>query len=138
MHAANDCLIIYIAARTAKKCLNEGRTVTYQCQVPAVVGVLDWNGVGFDCPTDSTISNNTLPLQTSACPLLDQPVYNAVCGPYSGNLTCAEDQEHLISVLEFKSNYSMMNGGNISCLLNTDRVEIFSVRIGGKLFFDLF
>ncbi len=118
------------AAGRTEKCFNEGETVTYQCTVPAVVGVLDWNGVGFDCPNSNTISNNVLPLQTATCPLREIPV--GKCGPYFGNLTCTDDEQHLISVLQFKSDYSIMNGGNISCLLNTNETETFEVTIGGK------
>ena len=121
-----------IAAGT-EICFHEGETVTYQCRVPAEVGVLDWNGVGFDCPSSNSIANNVLPLPTETCPLPFEPVYFGECGPYFGNLTCTEDQQHLISVLKFEANYEM-NGGNISCrLFRGGEIETFTVRVGGKL-----
>ncbi len=122
----------------AEDCFNEGQIVTYECQVPAVFGTLDWNGVGFDCPDAHTISNNALLFPTAPCPLPfanEDGVYIGVCGPYFGNLTCTEDGAHLISVLEFEANYEM-NGGNISCkFLNTNRIETFPVRVRGKINF---
>ncbi len=99
----------------ADRCFNEGKIVTYHCRVSAEVGTLDWNGIGFDCPSSDTITNNTLPLPTAPCPLSDEPVYIGICGPYFGNLTCTDDQ-HLTSILEFETNIEM-NGGTINCRL---------------------
>ncbi len=118
------------AADRTNNCFNEGQIVTYECQVPAVGGTLDWKGIGFDCPSHNTIANNVLPLPTTSCPL-DEPVYTGICGPYFGNLTCTDDQQSLLSVLEFNSSFGM-NGSTINCLLNNIGIETFSVRIGGK------
>ncbi len=99
-----------------------------------MLGSLDWNGVGFVCPSNNTGSNNVLGLPTTPCPLPFGPVHNGRCGPYLGNLTCTEDGNYLISVLKFKAKYAM-NGGTISCQLNDITNETFPVRVGGKLNF---
>ncbi len=98
-----------------------------------MAGILNWNGVGFDCPSNiSYFTNNVISIPTTPCPLSFGFEHTGVCGPYSGSLTCTDDQEQLLSVLEFEANYEM-NGGNISCLFRGGEIEILSVRVGGKL-----
>ncbi len=121
----------------AEDCCREGQIVTFECQIPAEVGTLDWKGVGFDCPNTNTVANNVLGIPTARCPNLpfanDDGAHTGKCGPYRANLTCIEDQQNLTSVLEFEANYTM-SGGNIICQFN-DMTKTFPVRVGGKLYF---
>ncbi len=134
MHHA--CMLsITIMCAGAEKCYREGTIVTYQCEVPALPGTLDWNGIGFDCPskTGTTVTNNTIALSVEPLTVCSasSKVKIGTCGPYFANLTCAEDGMHVTSVLEFQANYEM-NEGNIYCFFH-GRNETFVVQVGGKL-----
>ena len=96
--------------------------------VPALNGVLTWNGIDFNCPSANTLNNNILSLLTSdsQCP---QPLQRAECGPYTGTLSCLGN-ESLTSDLYFVANHSM-HGGEIMCVHRGTVVRSIILQVEG-------
>ena len=110
-------------------CYPEGQIVTLSCVVPAQIGVLAWDGVGFFCPNPSNpIVENVIRLLTTT----SQQCYeeHGVCGPYSGTLSCLGNGS-LISDLSFVTD-SSMNGGNIVCAYQNQLVQTIPLLVGSK------
>lgn len=98
-----------------------------QCPVNESGSVLKWDGYGFDCPSNNTIDNNTLPLEVPD----NCSSQSGECGPYSGNLTCpSESSTEVVSWLNFTANYSM-NRQTVKC--SHKNIDItYPIRVGSK------
>ena len=98
--------------------------------VPRLTGILEWDGVGFDCvDADNTFGSNLLPLLTSEDPS-HCTEERGLCGPYSGSLSCLGNGS-VISDLSFIARYSM-NGGFIECAFRYDVIETILLQVGGN------
>ena len=97
--------------------------------VPVNTGILEWDGVGFDCfKADTTLGNNSLPLVTPRY-LTQCTEERGTCGPYSGTLSCLGNGS-VTSDLSFVAS-SSMNGGVIECGHRDAVVKAISLRVGG-------
>ena len=99
------------------------------CVVPIQIGILTWDGVGFDClKKEQIFGNNSLPLVTPQDPS-QCTVERGTCGPYRGTLSCLGNGS-VISDLSFVAS-SSMNGGVIECEHRDAVVKAISLRVGG-------
>ena len=115
-----------------QECQVEGEVVVFQCSFnpePGIVSLLEWNGYGFDCPSNDTIVNNVISLEVhDRCPLPRDDI--GLCGPYSANLMCSSEGTEVVSLLTFTASRTM-NGGSVNCVyMGTQR--IYPLQVGGK------